>query len=141
MLILPEVAEAALQATMDIVVEGSISPRVVLVIYKGTAPGDLLVVANPADELARITFTLHDEYDMQTQVSAVVATLNPELPQLATQSGVASFFRIFNRDNVALFEGSITDRAGNGDLKLPITNMVAGIYVRGVSLKLKVPTA
>ncbi|QIG70381.1 hypothetical protein EVB87_281 [Rhizobium phage RHph_N28_1] len=141
MLILPEVAEAALQATMDIVVEGSISPRVVLIIYKGTAPGDLLVAANSADELARITFTLHDEYDMQAQADAVIATLNPELPQLATQSGVASFFRIFNRDNVALFEGSITDRAGNGDLKLPITNMVAGIYVRGVSLKLKVPTA
>ncbi|QXV74255.1 hypothetical protein [Rhizobium phage RHEph12] len=141
MLILPEVAEAALQATMDIVVEGSISPRVVLVIYKGTAPGDLLVAANPADELARITFTLHDEYDMQAQADAVVATLNPELPQLATQSGVASFFRIFNRDNVALLEGSITDRAGNGDLKLPTTNMVAGIYVRGVSLTLKVPTA
>lgn len=141
MRVLPSVAAQSLQVAADQMVTGNVIPRMLLVIYQGTRPAAITDPATPSDELARITFVLNDEYDMQTDPDAVRAVLNPETPMLASATGDATYFRIYNRNNVAIFEGSITDRDGDGDMKLPIVHVVMGVFVRGVNLAIKLPTS
>lgn len=141
MRILPTVAEQSLQVAINRMVEGNLAIRVLLVIYQGARPADLSVPAEASDELARITFALNNEYVMQTDADAVRAVLNTETPMLASGTGDATYFRIYNRNNVAIFDGSITDRDGDGDMKLPTVHVVTGQYVRGVNLAIKIPTS
>lgn len=71
--------------------------------------------------------------------STGTATAFPVDPVTAKASGTASFFQVLNSDAVVIFDGDVTDTAGNGDLKLSTVAVVQGIDVTVVSLTAIMP--
>lgn len=67
------------------------------------------------------------------------ATANTVDPVQALATGTATFFRIFDGDGNAVFDGDVTDTSGNGDLKLSSTSVIEGIDVTVVSLTTTMP--
>lgn len=54
-------------------------------------------------------------------------------------TGVASWFRIYNRDNVPVMDGQITTSGGGGDLEFDNINFIAGGIVSITSLLATMP--
>lgn len=116
----------------------------------GAGPGHLRVFAGarPADANTALTtqtllieFTMKDPaFGAPTQVgNTAVATATPPDPVQAAATGTATFFQILDSDENVILDGSVTDTAGNGDLKLSNTAVVAGIDVTVVSLTAVMP--
>lgn len=60
-------------------------------------------------------------------------------PAYAVADGVAGFFRLFDRDTYAIYDGAISDLFGSGEMKLQNTKINAGDQVRVTSLTLTLP--
>lgn len=71
--------------------------------------------------------------------NTATATNNAIDPVQAAATGTATFFQIVDGDDVVILDGSVTDIAGNGDLKLSNTSVVSGIDVTVVSLTAVMP--
>lgn len=54
-------------------------------------------------------------------------------------TGTASWFRIYNRDNLAVLDGQITTVGGGGDLEFDNVNFIAGGVVAITSLLATMP--
>ncbi|MDQ0317733.1 hypothetical protein [Amorphus orientalis] len=110
-----------------------------LVIYEGTRPASVATAIGA--QTALVTLTLGDPaFAAAVDTTAGGhATANPVDPVQAGASGTAQFFRIFDGDGDAVIDGDVTDTAGNGDLKLSSTAVVAGIDVTVVSLTTTMP--
>lgn len=67
------------------------------------------------------------------------ATNEPVDSVQADATGTATFFRILNGDGNVVFQGSVSDTGGAGDLKLSSTSIISGIDVTVVSLTLTMP--
>jgi hypothetical protein len=83
-----------------------------------------------------VDFTLGDpSFAPATMVGTVAsANANAVAPVDGLANGTATWFRIFDSNDVAIFDGSVTDQTGNGDLKLATTTIVADVPVTVVSL-------
>lgn len=112
-----------------------------LTIYDGARP------ANVDDAITGQT-TLVD-FDLPSPAFAAAtdtaggghATANEIDTVQADATGTATFFRAFDKDGNAVFDGSITDTTGSGDLKLSSTAVISGIDVSVVSLTTTMPKA
>lgn len=110
-----------------------------LVIYDGVRPADVGTAITI--QVPLVTFTLADPAFAAAVDTAAGghATAGAVAIVQAADSGTATFFRVFDSDGVAVFDGDVTDTAGNGDLKLSSTAVVAGIDVTVVSLTTTMP--
>ena len=59
------------------------------------------------------------------QARAVADVANIEEATIST-SGQAQWWRAYNRDGLALLDGSVTNNSGNGDAKILDTNLIQG---------------
>ena len=116
----------------------------------GGGPGKLRIFAGTrpatADDAMSGT-TLLVEFALAAQAfqpaaeigNNATATANDISPVTAAANGVATFFQIVASDDEVIFDGAVTDTAGNGDLKLSTTAIAAGIDVSVVSLTASMP--
>lgn len=110
-----------------------------LVIYGGARPATVDTAIGA--QTALVTFTLQKPafggaVDAGSGGTATAAAITPVQ---ATATGTATFFRIFDSANVAVFDGDVTDTAGTGDLKVSSTSILTGIDVTVVSLTTTMP--
>lgn len=130
-------AIAAVAALTDFIDNGG--DPATLVIYGGAAPtnADDAIAAQPVlvtFELPNPSFGAPVDIDPGAQ-----ATANPVSSVQASATGTATFFRIYNRDEAAVLQGTVTDTNGAGDLKLSSTAIISGIDVTVVSLTVTQP--
>lgn len=92
--------------------------------------------AVPGASVLLVDFDLNDPaFAPATMVGTVAsANANAVAPVNGIVNGTATWFRIFDSNDVAIFDGSVTDQTGNGDLKLATTTIVGGVPVTVVSL-------
>lgn len=109
-------------------------------VYSGTRPAS-------ADTALAGTETLLIEFELADPAFAASTTVgntgtavaNAVTPVQALATGTASFFQILDSDETVIFDGSVTDINGVGDLKLSTTAVVSGIDVTVVSLTAVMP--
>lgn len=128
-----QAAIAALELINGLIQVGTANPNARLAIFQGTRPAT--PTAHSAILLAQFTLptTLFGPSaieNAEANAYAVLASI-PEANILST--GEAQWFRIFNRNDQAVMDGSVTDGSGNGDLKLQQTTLLAGRKVKIVS--------
>jgi hypothetical protein len=104
-------------------------------VYSGSRPANP-EAAVPGASVLLVDFTLGDpSFAPATMVGTVAsANANAVAPVDGLANGTATWFRIFDSNDVAIFDGSVTDQTGNGDLKLATTTIVADVPVTVVSL-------
>lgn len=100
----------------------------ILEVYEGAQPAS--PNAAPTGPLL-VTFDLPNPAfgDAAITASGATATAEDILPADAIANGTAGFFRITTRDGVPLIDGSVSDLAGAGQLKLSSTTVVANVSV------------
>lgn len=112
-----------------------------LIIYGGSAPAnaDVAIGAQPV----LVTFNLPDPaFGAPVDINpGAHATANAVTPVQASATGTASFFRMIDGNGATVLQGTVTDTAGNGDLKLSSTAIITGIDVTVVSLTVTMPEA
>lgn len=133
-------ARAACDAINNLINAGS-AGAATLVVYSGARPAD--VDTDVVAQVALVVFNLPSPA-FAPAVDAGAgghATANAITSVVAAATGTASFFRIYNRDGDGVFDGSVTDTAGAGDLKLSSTAVIKDIDVSVVSLTTTMPKA
>jgi hypothetical protein len=137
------VANDYLEFLLDPLFSGSgVDEYAKLVLYKGARPANLSIVPSAADIVVQYNLRRGaGAYTISSTATEVIANLLVPDPKLAENAGTVTFFRIFpyGANPTALFEGDVTDRNGSGELKLPTTNILLGIYVRVTSAKIVIP--
>lgn len=108
-------------------------------IYAGTRPAR--ADAAPTGATLLVEFVLGDPAfgAPATVGNNATATANAVAPVQAVANGAATFFRIVDSADNPVLDGSVTDTAGNGDLKLSTTAIVTGIDVSVVTLTASMP--
>lgn len=124
-------AIAAAQAVLDLIDTGV--GDTVLNIYGGVEPADPSV---GTAEVALVVFTLPrpsfgSPFD---EASGAVATAEAVTPEAAAATGTATWFRFINGDDDVILQGSVSNNAGSGDLKISSTSIISGIEVSVDSL-------
>lgn len=107
-----------------------------LAVYNGSIPPD---VDTPiSTQLELVSFPLKNPA-FQNPVAVAggaVADIVPPDPTVATASGSATFFRIFDSTGAARMQGTITGTGGDGDLRLPTTSIVQGVSISIIDFKI-----
>ena len=124
-------AIAAAQAVLDLIDAGT--GDTVLNIYGGVEPADPSVVTA---EVVLVSFTLpRPAFDTPfDEPTGAVATAKTVPAEAAAATGTATWFRFINGDGEAKLQGSVSNNAGTGDLKISSTSIISGIEVSVDSL-------
>jgi hypothetical protein len=69
--------------------------------------------------------------------SAISNTISPDTS--IDNTGIASWFRIYNKDGEAVFDGNITAQGEGGEIELENISLVEGAYLAISSLRLSAP--
>ena len=130
-------AIAACNAIVDALDTGTGSGSIE--IYNGSRPANPSVAISSQTKL--VDFVLPEPaFGNAAAVSGgATATANAVTPVNAVAAGTASWFRAFDGDNNALFDGDVTDTTGSGDMKVSSTTIVNGIEVSIVSFTFTQP--
>lgn len=112
-----------------------------LVIYDGTAPTDLATSITTQKTLVTLTLQKPAFGNAATSPSGATASANAVTSVKASADGTASFFRIFNGNNVAVMQGDISLPGAGGQLEVSSTAVISGIDVVVVSLTATMPKA
>lgn len=135
-------AIAACDSVVDLADIGTTDAQASVSIYSGTPPANTdtalsgntvlaeLEMANPAFGAA---------VDAAPGGRAAAGAITDDTAADAT--GTATFFRIFDRDNVALIQGSVTVTAGGGDMEINSIAIQIGSKVEITSLTVTIPEA
>lgn len=117
------------------------APASTLVIYGGAAPASVNVAIGAQPVL--VTFALPDPaFGAPVNLNpGAIATANAIASVVATGTAAATFWRMIDGDGKAVLQGSVSDTAGNGDLKLSSTAIITGIDVTVVSLTVTQPAS
>ena len=115
---------------VDLIDIGAIVANGYLNIYTGTKPASPQVAAT-GTLLANLNFALpaFAAFNNGSAYAGPIAN-DTSLPN----SGIASYFRIFSRDNVAIMDGDISLTGGGGDIQFDNINFIAGGVVAISSL-------
>lgn len=129
-----DVALAALNVINGRIQNGTTNPNARISLYQGTRPalpGDLNSAMKLADiSLPAILFAPAYMDSGNARADAIVDNI-AEANIVVT--GEAQWFRIFDRNNQPVLDGSVSDASGNGDMKLQQTSLLAGRKVTIVS--------
>lgn len=110
------------------------------VIYGGTPPTSVRAALSGNTVLATVPYA-NDAFQDAVDDSAngyAKAVANAVADTPATTTGEASFYRAFNRDNVAVWQGSVTENNLGGDMELSSVSLVAGVNVVVQSSELRI---
>lgn len=107
-------------------------------VYGGTRPATPDTAPGAA---ALVTFNLPaPAFKASTYAdNKATAVLNTVTAVTAATTGTATFFRVLSGDGKTVVEGTCTDVAGDGDVKLSSVDIVAGIDVTVVSYSISLP--
>lgn len=129
-----EVKNAAGNAIVDMIDEGAIYDNGYFEIWSDPKPTSILL-GSTGTLLATLNFSnpaFGDFNDGIAAANAIAGDLSVD------NSGVASWFRIFDRDGVVVLDGDISEENGAGELKLNSLNLVAGGVVQISSFIIKI---
>jgi hypothetical protein len=104
-------------------------------IYDGTVPTDANTALTDQTQLAQLTCS--DPTATVTGKTLTFGDISNDTSADAT--GTATFFRLFNSNAAVVFQGSVTDSGGNGDLKLGVVDLIAGSTVQITSASITLP--
>lgn len=122
-------------AIVDLIDQGSTNPNGYMEIRTG---------AKPATPQATITGTLLATMNFSLPAfgnfSSGISLANPIADDTnVDETGVASWFRIFDRDGNSIMDGDITETGGGGDIEFDNINFIKGGVVAITSLTATMP--
>jgi hypothetical protein len=127
---------ASQQAAADAVVDQLDGAAGTLSIYTGTQPAD-------ADSSASGTLLVEIELEAPAygaaNSSGTCALLGTPLSGTAAGTGTAGWFRVATSDDATVFDGSVSESGGGGDLILDNTDIASGQTVNISSLSFTQP--
>jgi len=130
-------AIAACNAIVDAIDLGAADGSVE--IYNGTRPANPSVAVSSQTKLVDFVLPATAFGDAAAVSGGATATANAVDPVNAAAAGTASWFRVFDGDGNAVFDGDVTDTGGAGDMKVSSTTIVSGIEVSIVSFTFTQP--
>lgn len=116
---------------------GATAPRIQ--VYDGAEPADTDEAVDT--QVLLVEFVMPEpSFAAPADVSGKVQiNANAIDPVNALEDGTAAWFRIVNADDNVMGQGSVSNQAGTGDLKVSSTAIVQGIEVSVVSCALRLP--
>lgn len=128
------VAQAACDAIHAQIEVGSANPTAKLEVRSGTRPSDPSIAPTNGNILANFSTLPAPVFPPSVAITnAAQATANVVTDVIAVNNGAATWFRVYNKDGVAVQDGTVTDTSGAGDMKVENVNVVAGVAVKIVS--------
>lgn len=118
-------------AIVDLIDQGSSNPNGYLEVRSGTKPANPQTGVGATVLLATMNFSLPAFGSFSNGVS-LANTISDD--NNVNDTGVATWFRIYNRDNVAIIDGDITVTGGGGDIEFDNVNFITGGVVVITSL-------
>ncbi len=97
-----------------------------LIIYAGTAPDNVGGSVTGNTVLAELTCSAQFH---STITNGVLTVASITADTNANNSGDATFFRVTKSDGTAVLQGTVTNQAGSGDLKLNAIAITSGSNV------------
>jgi len=136
-----EVAIAELDAVVDRADSGTTNPSARFTIYAGAMPANARAPLGDATALVTIAMgnpAFGDAAD-NAAASAAEALANAiaDTPALAT--GTASFYRLVDRDETVLWQGTVTEPNQGGDMEVSAINVVTGVNIVVQSFAMRAP--
>lgn len=131
-------AIVGLDAIADLVDVGSTNAQGRLRIYAGSVPADADAALGGATLLAELNMSnpaFNGATDAAPGASAAAASISDDTSADAT--GTAAFFRIVDRNEAAVFQGSVSTTGA--DLNLNTTSITSGANVAVTSLTVTLP--
>ena len=122
-------------AIVDLIDKGATKPNGYIEIRNGTKPTNPQTGAT-GTLLATMNHSLpaFGNFNNGTSLAnAIVNDINVD------ETGVASWFRIYDRNGIAIIDGDITTTGGSGDIKFDNVNFIRGGVVAIVSLVANMP--
>lgn len=123
-------------AIVDLIDVGSTNPNGYMEIRTGTKPASPQAGVGAAVLLATLNFSLPAFGNFSNGIS-LANTIADDTSVDAT--GVASWFRIYDRDGTAVMDGDITETGGGGDIEFDNINFIKGGVVAITSLTATMP--
>lgn len=111
-----------LDAIRNLIRSGSTVSKPYISIYTGTQPASVQTAATGV-ELARLELSSNPFFP-PSEATMVARPISDELSVNA--DGEATWFRIYNRDNVAILDGVVSINGGSGALQFDTTTFVLG---------------
>jgi hypothetical protein len=110
-------------AIVDLIDKGSTSPNGYLEIRSGTKPTTPQVGVGGTTLLATLNLSLpaFGKFNNGVSVAGTIADDNS-----VNATGVAGWFRIYDRDGVAVIDGDVTATGGGGDIQFDNINFIKG---------------
>lgn len=121
-------------STVTLIDAGDIRSSGYIEIKSGTKPDNPQLDSTDSSTLATLTFS-NPAYGEFSNGSALV---NPITSGVAVAQGIATWFRIYNRNEVAILDGNITITGQGGDIELDNIKILTGGTVQLISLNAKV---
>lgn len=128
-----DTAKAANDAINALIDAGSTNPGAHVRVYNGTKPTDPSVAVTTQTLLVEFVCP-GTTFPASTSITDyAVATANDIDAVDAVASGTATWFRVVNKDSVAVMDGDAGDTASSAAMKLATTAIVSGVSVKIVS--------
>jgi hypothetical protein len=122
-------------AIVNAIDQGTANPNAYLEIRTGSKPESPQVAAT-GTLLATFDFSFPSFNSFANGVAFARPIVNSDG---VISSGIAGWFRIFNRDGVAVIDGSISEVGGDGDIQFDSINFILGGAATIPSLRGTVP--
>jgi hypothetical protein len=122
-------------AIVDLIDQGSLNPNGYIEVRDGTKP------TTPQDgATGTLLCTLNHSLPAFGNFSNGISLANPIADDTSVDAtGVASWFRIYDRDGNAVIDGDITETGGGGDIEFDNVNFIVGGVVAITSLTATMP--
>jgi hypothetical protein len=124
-------AIAANDAIVDLVDGGTTNPEGRIRIYDGSKPAggpdEAIVAQTLLAELPMSNPAFGNSVDAAPNARATASAITDD--SSADNPGTATWFRVVNRDSVAVIDGDVTATSGGGDLELNSVVISAGAVV------------
>jgi len=135
-------AVAACDLYTSRVAEGAAVAAPYFVVFKGTIPANVRA-ALPGDAAPLVTIVTAVDTFIDAAANEAggyaEALANAIADTPAGADGIATFFRQFNRDNVAVWQGTVSEPNAGGDMELSSVNVIAGVNVVVQSYAFRTP--
>ena len=120
---------------------GAAVPAPYFVVFKGTIPANVRAPIGDAVPLVTIVTAVDTFIDAVPNDAGgyAEALANAIADTPASADGIATFFRQFNRDNVAIWQGTVSEPNAGGDMELSSVNVIAGVNVVVQSYAFRTP--